>query len=104
MYAVVKEGGRQLKVTEGALVEVDRKDLSPGETFNFSSVLLVHDKDGIHIGEPALKNANVTGKVERHFRDKKLIVFKIKRRKNYRRKKGHRQDKTLVKVQKIELK
>ncbi len=104
MYAVVKEGGRQLRVAEGALVKVDKKSLEPGETFTFASVLLVHDENGVKIGEPALKNVSVTGRVERHERGKKCIVYKFKRRKNYRRKQGHRQGSTLVKIQKIEVK
>lgn len=104
MYAIVKDSGRQLTVREGALVEVDLKSLNPGDTYTFSQVLLLHQDDKVRVGEPILKNVSVTGRVERHFRDKKIIVYKIRRRKNYRRKQGHRQDKTLVKIQKIEVK
>ncbi len=104
MYAVVKEGGRQLRVSEGEVVSVDKKALEPGETFTFANVLLLHDDNGVQIGEPSLKNVSVTGRVEKHERGKKTIVYKFKRRKNYRRKQGHRQDATLVKIQKIEVK
>lgn len=104
MFAIVEAGGRQEKVIPGALVTVDRLDAEPGGEVTFDKVLLVEGDDGtIVTGTPYVKGASVTGIVEAQKKDKKIRVFKTKRRKGYRRTKGHRTLLTQVRVKEIRL-
>lgn len=99
MYAVFASGGKQHRVKIGAFIDVEKLDAAVGDTVTFLSVLAVVDDDGqLQAGSPYLENTSVTGEVIQHARAKKLIVFKSKRRKGYKRKLGHRQSFTRVKI------
>ena len=91
VYAIVEIAGDQVRVEEGARVRVPKINAEPGETLEFSDVLLVSGGENTSIGTPTVETATVRAEVLSHGRGKKIIVFKIKRRKNYRRKNGHRQ-------------
>ncbi len=102
MEAIIETGGKQYRVTEGSSIVVEK--LSPGqdEEVIFNRVLAVNDGETLQIGRPLLEGARVIGKVKEHGRGKKIIVFKFKAKKNYRRKQGHRQSFTQVIIEKIE--
>lgn len=91
MYAVVRTGGKQLRVSPGDVVNVEKIAAEPGATLELSDVLLVSDEQGTTLGTPTVPNAKVICEVLGEGRGKKIVVFKYKRRKNYRRKMGHRQ-------------
>lgn len=102
MFAIVVAGGRQEKVQPGALVIVDRVDAEPGAEYTFDKVLLVENADGsFTAGTPYVAGATVTGVIESQGKAKKVVVFKMKRRKGYKRTKGHRTMQTRVRVSKI---
>jgi large subunit ribosomal protein L21 len=90
MYAVIKTGGKQYRVTEGQQLFVEKLPGEPGDTVTFDDVLMIGG-DKPMVGQPTVKGAKVEAKIVAHDRAKKIIVFKFKRRKNYRRKQGHRQ-------------
>lgn len=99
MFAIVEAGGRQEKVTPGTVVIVDRLDVEPGAKFTFEKVLLVEGEGGdVIAGTPYVEGARVTGIVEAQTKGKKIRVFKMKRRKQYRRTKGHRTLQTRIRV------
>ncbi|WP_353948070.1 50S ribosomal protein L21 [Sporolactobacillus sp. Y61] len=100
MYAIIETGGKQLKVEEGQTVFVEKLPAEAGETVTFDKVLFVGG-DEAKVGSPTVEGASVTAKVEEQGRSKKIIVFKFKKRKNYRRKQGHRQPFTKVTIEKI---
>ncbi|WP_026690411.1 50S ribosomal protein L21 [Alteribacter aurantiacus] len=100
MYAIIETGGKQVKVTEGQEVFVEKLDVAEGDTVTFDRVILVGG-DETKVGSPLVAGASVTGKVEKHGRGKKTIVYKMKKRKNYRRKQGHRQPYTKVTIDSI---
>ena len=101
MYAVIKAGGHQYKVSQGDLVTVDfLKDAKEGETVTFDQVLLVGDKETV-VGLPLVAGAKVEAVVKQQTRNPKIIVFKFKRRKDYKRTKGHKQPVTVLEVSKI---
>jgi large subunit ribosomal protein L21 len=91
MYAVIKTGGKQYRVVEGQKLRVEKLVGAQGDTVTFSDVLMVGGEAGPKIGQPVVAGASVSAKITLHARDKKIIVFKFRRRKNYRRKNGHRQ-------------
>ena len=102
MFAIIRADGRQYRVAKGDIIRFDRMKAEPGDTFETSQVLAISEEDNnLKIGCPVLEGAKVEGTVLEHGKDKKIIVFKRKRRKTYRRKYGHRQDHTLVKIDKI---
>lgn len=102
MYAIIETGGKQYRVSEGDTLYIEKLPVEVGETYRVDKVLAV-EKDGQLVpGTPLVDGAGVIFKVEQHGRGKKIIVFKYKRKKNYRRKKGHRQSFTKVVVDKIE--
>ncbi len=90
MYAVIKTGGKQYRVMEGQKLRVEKLVGSEGDTVTFPDVLMIGG-EAVRVGQPTVAGAQVSAKITRHARDKKIIVFKFKRRKNYRRKNGHRQ-------------
>jgi large subunit ribosomal protein L21 len=100
MYAIIETGGKQIRVEEGQAIYVEKLNAEPGETVTFDKVLLVGG-DTVKVGSPVVEGATVTGKVEKQGRQKKIIVFKYKAKKNYRRKQGHRQPYTKVVIEKI---
>ncbi|MGI6216649.1 MAG: 50S ribosomal protein L21 [Coriobacteriales bacterium] len=97
MYAVIKTGGKQYKVSEGDVIDIEKLNAEVGDTVDFD-VLFICDGSKILIKEDELANAKVTGEVLEQFKGKKQIVFKFKKRKNYKRLKGHRQQLTKVKI------
>ena len=102
-YAVVKDSGQQFRVSEGDRILVDRRDhVSPGDSIVFEDVLLLRGSEGVRVGTPTVDGAKVEGKVLEETLGPKLVVFKFKRRKNSRKKTGHRQKYTLVEVKKIQ--
>ncbi len=101
MFAVVKTGGKQYRVAEGDVIKVEKLDGETGKNVTLDEVLMIGDDKGVKVGEPLLKGANVTAEVLEQKKDKKITVFKKKRRHNYRRKKGHRQEITVLRVKKI---
>lgn len=102
MYAIIKSGGRQVKVVPGSVVEVDRVAFTPGEEISISEVLLVSGEGGtISAGAPFVANARVVAVVEGESRGPKIRIFKKKRRKGYRRTAGHRSTMTRVRIKEI---
>lgn len=101
MYAVIKTGGKQYRVEPGDTLAVERIQGDPGASVAFTEVLLIQDGEELHIGQPVLHGANVTGTIVEQGRAKKIVVFKFRRRKNYKRKKGHRQYFTRVRIDTI---
>lgn len=101
MHAVIETGGSQHRVTEGDIIEINRLEGETGGAVKFEKVFMVHGDAGIKIGAPLLDGANVEAEIVEHKRGPKLIAFKMKRRKGFRKKKGHRQELSLVKINKI---
>jgi large subunit ribosomal protein L21 len=98
MYAVIKTGGKQYKVAKDDQLEVEKITGEPGDSVTLASVLLLGDGAETTAGTPLIEGASVTAEVVEQKRTKKIIVFKKQRRKNYRRKHGHRQEVTLLKI------
>jgi large subunit ribosomal protein L21 len=101
MYAVILTGGKQYRVKEGDVFAVEKLDLEPGRKAHFDRVLLIEDGTTVQVGTPVLDNAMVLGLVLENFKDEKVLVFKKKRRKQYRRTRGHRQQLTKVRITRI---
>lgn len=101
MYAVVKTGGKQYKVKEGDVLRFEKLPGNVGDSISFDKVLMHSDGENVNIGQPHLDNVEVTGHIVEQGKAKKIIVFKYKRRKRYRRKQGHRQQYTAVKIDAI---
>ena len=103
MYAIIQDGAHQYKVEEGDTLEVQRRDLAEGQdTVEFDRVLLVADGEQQQIGRPVVDGAKVRAKVVDEVKGDKLIIMKIRRRKHYRLKRGHRQRYLRVRIDKIE--
>jgi len=102
MYAVIKTGGKQYQVAQGDVLKVESLPVEEGSGVTFEHVLLVADGEQIHIGQPMLTGAKVTGTVLRHGRGKKINIIKFKRRKGYLKRQGHRQNFTEIKITGIE--
>jgi len=98
MYAIIKIKNQQYKVTKDLTLQVPLFNEEVGATLNFGEVLMVSDGDGVKVGAPLVDGASVTAEVLEHGRSRKIVVFKKKRRKNYRRKNGHRQHFTEIKI------
>ena len=103
MYAIIEAGGKQYRVSEGDLIDVERRSGEVGQAVSFQEVLLVGDQETIHVGKPVLAGARVVGTIAEQGKEAKIIVFKFKRRKKYRKKQGHRQLFTRVRIDQIEL-
>ena len=103
MYAIVKTGGKQVRVAQGETIQVERLEGEVGGTVTFDQVLLLAEGDKVTVGTPFIEKATVTATITEQKRDKKIIVFKKKRRQNYRRKKGHRQYLTLLTIDGLSL-
>ncbi len=98
MFAVFQSGGKQHRVSEGDVVQLEMLTAEPGDEVVFDKVLLVSNGDDVHVGAPYVEAGKVTGEVVRTERDKKIRVIKFKRRKDYMRRQGHRQWFTEVKI------
>jgi len=103
MYAVIETGGKQYRVTQGQDLKVEKIPGQAGEEVVFDKVLVVGDGENVTVGKPYVDNAKVLGKLARQAKDRKVPVFKYKRRKDSKTKKGHRQPYTEVLVEKISM-
>lgn len=103
MYAIFRTAGKQFRAEVGRKLHIPSVAAEPGAKLTFEDVLLGSDGKKIRAGTPVLPGAKVTAEVVRHGRDKKIVVFKFKRRKNYARKQGHRQGFTEIKIDSVEL-
>lgn len=101
MFAIVKTGGKQYKVAVDDVVRVEKLEAEPGATVELKDVLMVHDGKKDIVGVPSVAGASVQAEVVEQMRDRKVIIFKKTRRHNYRRKNGHRQHLTVLKIKKI---
>ena len=101
MYAVIETGGKQYRVNQGDIIKVEKLTADVGAKVDFDRILLVGEGADVKVGSPIVDGASVSGTVVEHDRHRKIIVFKMKRRKNYRRKQGHRQDYTGVLIDNI---
>lgn len=102
MYALVDIKGKQYKAEEGAVLRVDRLSQVEGEEVEFDTVLMTSDSGAVKVGTPYLEGVSVKATVEAHEKGKKIIVLKFKRRKDYRKKQGHRQRYTRVRINSVE--
>ena len=100
MYAIIATGGKQYKVAEGDVIKVEKLGVNAGDTVTFDQVLFVNDGDA-KVGNPTVAGASVTASVIGEGKDKKVIVYKYKRKTGYHKKNGHRQAFTQVKIEKI---
>ena len=104
MYAVFKTGGKQFRAEPGTRIRIPSLEVEPGESVTFDQVLLTGDgEENVQVGTPVVEGASVKAEVIRHGRGDKVIVFKRKRRKGYRRKQGHRQNFTEIRVDEVAL-
>ena len=101
MYALVEFKGNQYNVEKGSMIKVNKIDAEPGTMINIDTVLLVSNDTVTTLGNPYIEGASVSATVESHGRDKKIIVFKYKPKKDYRRTKGHRQHFSMLKIEEI---
>jgi large subunit ribosomal protein L21 len=102
-YAVIKTGGKQYTVSAGQVLEVEKLDVEPGSEIELSEVLMVSDEGAVKTGKPVVEGARVVARVLAQDRDKKIVVFKYKPKKRYRRKTGHRQSITRLAIKEITL-
>ncbi|UCD84372.1 MAG: 50S ribosomal protein L21 [Deltaproteobacteria bacterium] len=101
MYAVVRTGGKQYRVSEGEVLRVEKLKGEVGDQVDFNEVLMVSGQDKVKIGTPVLTKASVTGEIVCQGKEKKITVFKQIRRKNFHRKRGHRQEYTEIRIKEI---
>jgi large subunit ribosomal protein L21 len=101
-YAIIRTGGKQFRVSPGDVVRVPSlADTNEGDAVEFAEVLVAGDDNGVRLGAPTVAGASVSGTIVKHGRGEKIIVFKFKRRKQYKRKQGHRQGFTAVRIDSI---
>lgn len=100
-YAVIETGGKQYRVEKDTVLSIETLECEPGQTVEFDRVLAVSDGSTLTVGAPVVNDAKVTASVLENYRDKKITVFKKKRRKGYRKKQGHRQGLTKIKIDSI---
>lgn len=101
MYAIVRTGGKQYQVACGDKLRVEKLAGNVGDSVDLNDVLMVVDGEEVKVGQPLLENAKVVAKIAEQGKDKKVIIFKKKRRKGYRLKKGHRQNYTSLQIEEI---
>jgi len=104
MNAIVKISGKQYRVSKGDIFKTNRQEWKIGDKVKINDILLTENKGKISVGNPIVRGASVTVKILEHSRDKKILIYKKKRRKGYQRKNGHRQGNTLLEVVKIDAK
>lgn len=102
MYAIIKTGGKQYRVSEGDAIFVEKLAAAEGEVVTFDEVIAVSKEDALVVGKPFVEGAKVTAKVEKQGKARKILVFKYKAKANYRKRQGHRQPFTKVVIEKIE--
>jgi len=101
MYAVVKTGGKEYRISQGDLIRVEKMEGKVGDRVTMKDILMVSHKGQVQVGNPHLANAVITGEIVQQVKGKKVLTYKMKRRKNYRRTKGHRQTYTYIRVNDI---
>lgn len=101
MYAVIKTGGKQYKVSEGQTLKVEKLNADEGSTIDLNEVLMIADGDDVKVGTPVLEGSKVTATIASHGRGKKVSIVKFRRRKHHRKQMGHRQSYTEIKIDKI---
>ena len=101
MYAVIISGGKQYRVSPGDVIQVEKLDAPEGQMVDLNQVLMVSDDQGVRVGNPVLADATVTAMVKNHGRGEKIRVFKMRRRKHYRKTTGHRQYYTELEITEI---
>ena len=101
MYALIKTGGKQYRVAEGDLLRVEKIEGKVGDAVEFDEVLMIANGERVEIGRPILKDSKVVGEIVEQGKGEKVVVFKSKRRKGYRKKQGHRQQHTTLKIKEI---
>lgn len=101
MYAVIETGGKQYRVQEGDTIFIEKVAGNEGETLSFDKILLVSNGEEVKVGKPYVDGVSVEGNIVEHGKAKKVVIFKFKRKKDYRKKQGHRQPYTKVKIEKI---
>ena len=104
MYAVIKSGGKQHKVAEGEIITIEKIDAEEGSNVEFSEVLAVNKEGNLQVGRPLLEGAKVVGKVINHVKAPKVTIIKMKRRQDWRKKQGHRQNLSKIEIKSIETK
>ena len=102
MYAIIKTGGKQYRVSEGDAIFVEKLAAAEGEVVTFDEVIAVSKEEALVVGKPFVEGAKVTAKVEKQGKARKILVFKYKSKANYRKRQGHRQPFTKVVIEKIE--
>ena len=102
MYAIIKTGGKQYRVSEGDVITIEKLDVAAEGTVSFDEVVTVVKDGDVKVGTPLVDGAKVTGTILEHGKAKKILVFKYKAKSNYRRRQGHRQPFTKVRIEKIE--
>ncbi|MBM4277521.1 MAG: 50S ribosomal protein L21 [Deltaproteobacteria bacterium] len=103
MFAVLKTGGKEYRVAKGDIIRVEKLAGNVGDQVTLKDVLMISGEGQVHLGTPNLSNAAITGEIVGEVKGKKVLTYKMKRRKNYRRMKGHRQTYTYLKVNEIAL-
>lgn len=104
MYAIIETGGKQYKVAKGMIIEVEKLPVEADTQYSFDQILIVSDGDkNITIGQPYIEGASVAAKVIAQDKDKKVVIFKYKRKTNYNRKTGHRQPLTRLQIEEIKI-
>jgi len=98
MYAVIKTGGKQYRVAPGDVIRVEKLETPAGDSVDLTEVLMVCDGENVRVGSPLVAGAAVTAKVRAHGRGEKIRIFKMRRRKHYRKTQGHRQDYTEIEI------
>jgi large subunit ribosomal protein L21 len=101
MYAVIKTGGKQYRVAAGDKIQIEKLDGNPGDEVNFTEVLMVAGNGSVNVGAPHVAGASVVAEIASQDRGPRVIIFKKRRRKHYRRRNGHRQDLTSVTIREI---
>ena len=103
MYAVVKTGGKEYRISKGDVIRVEKTEGKAGDQVTMKDILMVSHEGQVQVGNPLLANAVITGEIVQQVKGKKVVTYKMKRRKNYRRTKGHRQTYTYIRVNDISL-
>lgn len=101
MYAVIETGGKQYRVQEGDVITVEKLNVSAGDDITFDKVLLLNDGEKVQVGTPIVESAKVFGTVVENGKGEKVIIFKYKSKKDYRKKQGHRQPYTMIKIESL---
>ncbi len=101
MFAIIETGGKQYRVQEGDVITVEKLNIEDGEKITFDKVIMISDGKTVKIGSPYVESCNVTGTVVESGKGPKVIIFKYKAKKDYRKKQGHRQPYTMIKIDKV---